>query len=60
MKNLENYGVLEMNTKEIKETDGGIFGIDDAIILGAIALTLAVLNTDWDKAADDFKRGYNS
>lgn len=24
MKNLENYGVLEMNAKEIKETDGGI------------------------------------
>jgi len=24
MKNLENYGVLEMNTKEMKETDGGI------------------------------------
>ena len=23
MKNLENYGVLEMNAKEMKETDGG-------------------------------------
>ncbi|MDD3721611.1 MAG: hypothetical protein PHW92_03860 [Lutibacter sp.] len=23
MKNLENYGVLEMNKKEIKETEGG-------------------------------------
>ena len=23
MKNLENYGVQELNTKEIKETEGG-------------------------------------
>jgi len=23
MKNLENYGVLEMNAKEIRETEGG-------------------------------------
>ncbi len=23
MKNLENYGVLEMDTKEMKEVDGG-------------------------------------
>jgi len=31
MKNLENFGVLEMNAKEVKETDGGIFPL--AIIL---------------------------
>ncbi|WP_242203382.1 class IIb bacteriocin, lactobin A/cerein 7B family [Aestuariivivens insulae] len=24
MKDLENYGVLEMNAREIKETEGGI------------------------------------
>ena len=25
MKNLENFGVQEMNAKEIRETDGGFF-----------------------------------
>ena len=25
MKNLENYGVLEMNTREIQGTDGGFW-----------------------------------
>jgi len=25
MKNLENYGVLELNAKQMKETDGGYF-----------------------------------
>lgn len=27
MKNLENYGVQEMNAKEMKKTDGGILGL---------------------------------
>ncbi|MCF6181251.1 hypothetical protein [Lutibacter sp.] len=28
MKNLENYGVLEMNANEIKETNGGFIWIE--------------------------------
>jgi len=52
MKNLENYGVIEMNTQEIKETDGGIFGLDDILIGIAIAAGAAIIN-DWD----DFKKG---
>ena len=27
MKNLENFGVLELNAKEVKETDGGIWPV---------------------------------
>ena len=27
MKNLENYGVQELNAKEIRKTDGGIIGL---------------------------------
>ncbi len=56
MKKLENYGVKELNAKEIRETDGGWIGI----AVGAIALAIAVLSTDWDKAADSFKRGWDS
>ena len=33
MKNLENYGVQELNTKEIKETNGGFWNF----VIGAIA-----------------------
>ncbi|CAI8208780.1 MAG: Uncharacterised protein [Formosa sp. Hel1_33_131] len=34
MKNLENYGVLELNAKEIRETDGGGF----FVILGIVVV----------------------
>ena len=37
MKNLENYGVLEMNTQEIREIEGGIF----AEIIAACAILTA-------------------
>ena len=43
-----------MNTKEMKETDGGCHWCAIA------ALVLAVVNTDWDKAGADIKRGWNS
>lgn len=31
MRNLENYDTLELNAKEIKEINGGIFGWDDML-----------------------------
>ncbi len=34
MKNLENYRIVELNNSEIIETEGGIFGLDDAFIAG--------------------------
>ena len=43
MKNLQNYGVQELNAKEMKTTDGGIIPlallglyVADALILGKI------------------------
>jgi lactobin A/cerein 7B family class IIb bacteriocin len=34
MKNLENYGVQEMNTQEVKEVEGGIWPIIAVWALG--------------------------
>jgi len=46
MKNLENYGVVSLDAKEIKETEGGLFGIDDValIVLGLIFLAGAIIH----------------
>jgi hypothetical protein len=53
MKNLENYGILELNAQEIKEINGGIFGWDDVLVGLAIAAGAAIIN-DWD----NFKKGF--
>ncbi|WP_321515209.1 hypothetical protein [Marinifilum fragile] len=50
MKDLKEFGVQEMNTKEIKEIDGGIFG---AILAGVVIAGATVVFTDWD----NFKKG---
>tara|TARA_R110002096_G_scaffold184679_2_gene363269 strand:+ start:1178 stop:1354 length:177 start_codon:yes stop_codon:yes gene_type:complete len=47
MKNLQNFGVQELSAKEIKQTDGGIFGLDDLIVGCLIAVVVGVVN-DWD------------
>ena len=49
MKNLTN-----LNEKELESLHGGLWYI------AAAALTIAILNTDWDKAAGDISRGWNS
>ncbi len=58
MKNLENYGVQEMNASEIKEIDGGVFGWDDILIGIAIAAGAAIIN-DWDDFKDGFSTAFN-
>ena len=60
MKNLENYGVQSLSTEEVKKTEGGIFGLDDALVLGIVALGITILNTDWDEVGDSISRGWNS
>jgi len=55
MKNLENYGVLEMNSQEIKETDGG--GFWAAIAVGAIGSFLYEVVNDWDANVAAFNQG---
>jgi hypothetical protein len=58
MKNLQSFGVQEMDVQDRKNINGGDFGI--SLVIALVALCITVLNTDWDKAADDFNRGYNS
>ena len=53
MKNLENYGVLELNGQEIKEIDGSVIGFDDILVGLGIAAGAAIVN-DWD----NFKKGF--
>lgn len=53
---LDNYGVSKMETQEMKATNGGWA----ALVIGCIALAITVLNTDWDKAAEDFERGFEA
>jgi hypothetical protein len=53
---LDNYGVSEIETREMKTSNGGWIQVAIAVV----ALAITVLNTDWDKAADDFNRGYNA
>ncbi len=55
MKNLENYGVQTLNAQEIRETEGGLFGIDDLTVLaiGLIIVAATAIVNDWD----DFKTG---
>ncbi len=62
MKNLENYGVQEMNTKEMVSIDGGFFGLDDSVLITlGIGMALGVITTqDLDDLADAFMEGYNS
>ena len=68
MKNLENFGVQELNAKEIKETDGGfiplvIWGIAfTASEVAGIAVGAAIgvaISQDLDNLADSFMEGFN-
>jgi hypothetical protein len=52
MKKLENYGVLEMNLREMREVDGGL------MIMGALAIALAVAYLAGTVAAA--YQGYNA
>ena len=58
MKNLENYGVQELNAQEIKETDGGVLGIDDIIAGIIIGAAIAIIN-DCDNFTDGFFSAFN-
>jgi len=51
MKNLENYGVLEMNAEEINDTNGGIF------LELAVGITVGLVISFCDNFGD-FVGGY--
>jgi len=57
MKNLENYGVQELDALEIKETDGGDLGIGEAIALASAAI---YVYDNWDEGVQHFWNGYYS
>ena len=40
--NLEQLGVQEMGTAEMKEIDGGVIGIDDLIVVGVFLIGVAL------------------
>ena len=60
MRKLENYGVLALRTKETREIDGGIFGIDDLALIGIGALVGAIFTQDFGDLGDAFNDGYNA
>lgn len=43
----------ELNELELREVEGGIFGVDDFLLGCAIGAVLAIIN-DWD----NFERGF--
>jgi|TARA_B110000240_G_scaffold91686_1_gene104190 hypothetical protein len=56
MKNLENYGVLEMDAKEIRDIDGGnpyLLGV----FVGGFLYNLAA---DWEENVAAFEESYNA
>ncbi len=57
MKNLENYGVVSLDCREMKETDGGCLGL--GLALGVIGACIYVYN-GWDDFAAGFSEGYAS
>lgn len=54
MKNLENYGVSSIDTKEMSYVNGGM--IDPTLGLKLAGIWLYVMKTE----LDDFMAGYNS
>ncbi len=43
MKNLENYGVVSLDTKEMMEIDGGLSGEDAWAIVCSILIIIAII-----------------
>jgi len=55
MKNLENYGVLEMDAIEIRKIEGGT--VPPWIWQAAIATFVYNIAADWDENVKAFNRG---
>ena len=47
MENLKNYGVQEMNMKEMKEVDGGLTFAEIGAIIAAGVVTLGTVILHW-------------
>ena len=53
MKNLENFGVQELNTEEIKNTNGGLMELLKGLLLGLVLEIAANPSSHWEA----FKEG---
>jgi galactitol-specific phosphotransferase system IIC component len=58
--NLQNLNLVELNAQEVQETEGGLFGIDDAVWIGAaLGVALGIITTqDLDRVGEAFKKGF--
>lgn len=59
MKNLESFGVQELNSKEIKKIDGGLFGLDD-VLISVVSYLMWETLTNPKAAGSSFSDGFNS
>ncbi len=53
-------GVQELDAKEIMETDGGLFGIDDIIIGGLVVGATISLANNFGDFLDGISDGWNA
>lgn len=56
MKNLKSYGVQEMDSREVKNIDGGIFGLDD-LTIDITLLVVVAITTGWGYFKAGISRG---
>ena len=59
IKNLDVYGVQELDAKEMRETDGGI-GFLEWLALAYLGTLAVEAMIDGQKCVDDFIEGFNS
>ncbi|WP_298140233.1 hypothetical protein [Flavobacterium sp.] len=52
--NLENLNLVELNAQEVKETEGGLFGLDD-LVVGVLVGAAVQIMGDWE----NFEAGLN-
>ncbi|NCT10529.1 MAG: hypothetical protein GW772_10705 [Flavobacteriia bacterium] len=61
MKNLQSFGVQELDAKEVRETEGGIIGpifrwLGSGIVTGA---AIELITEGWGNCKKDFWEGFN-
>lgn len=62
MEDLKSFGTQQLSPIEMKEVNGGLFGIDDAgwVIIG-VSVALGIITTqDLDDLKDAFSQGYDA
>ncbi|WP_445737409.1 hypothetical protein [Mariniflexile sp.] len=52
MKNLESFGVLELDAREIKEIDGGIMELLKGLLLGLVVEIASNPKAHWESLVE--------